>query len=221
MKEAMFTFGYKIKLIKNADLKEYELFEKAVFAIHRQTDDFGQWLFDGFSLNENTVHQLALDIEGLHTFIDAYFNNKYSSPSSTMMMFQKIDVIRKTAGQLIDIVTEVSKMDKVKEQAESAAEGENEYFDKDEFKKTYDKAMNMAIAQARRLTMRLLGALKSIHLVIESDLIKLILGVDIMEEYKKRCKRLPKNKDLSTEFHVHFKAVSKDDRRFLEKEKNK
>ena len=72
----MFTFGYKLKLIKNADLKEYEVFEKSVFAIHKQSDDFGQWLFNGLPLNEDTVQQLTLDIEGLHSFIYIYFNNK-------------------------------------------------------------------------------------------------------------------------------------------------
>ena len=58
----------------------------------------------------------------------------------------------------------------------------------------------------------MLKALNGIMLVIESDLLKLIMGVDIMKEYKKRCKRLPKDKELSTEVIVHFKAVTKDDR---------
>lgn len=215
----LFTFGYKLRLIKNSDLKEYELFQKAVFSIHKQSDDFGRWLFEGFPLNENTLQQLSLDIEGLHTFIDIYFNNKYSSPSSTIMMFKKIDVIRKTAAQLIDITEEVVKIDHLKEQINDNKKPEE--FDEDLFNLRYEMVISAAIKQAERLTKNMLGALRSIHLVIESDLIKLILGVDIMEEYKKRCKRLPKNKDLSTDFHVHFKAVSKDDRRFLEKEKNK
>lgn len=214
----MFTFGYKLKLIKNADLKEYEVFEKSVFAIHKQSDDFGQWLFNGFPLNEDTVQQLTLDIEGLHSFIDIYFNNKYSSPSSTMLMFKKIDLIRKSASQLIDIISEVAQIDKLKEEALSNPPDD---FDPDLFDQRYESAMNTAKVYAEKTTHTILGALKSIHLVIESDLIKLILGVDIMEEYKKRCKRLPKNKDLSTDFFVHFRAVSKDDRRFLEKEKKK
>lgn len=217
----MFTFGYKLRLVKKSDLKEYRLFEKAVFTIQKQSNDLGQWLYDGFPLNEDTLHQLTVDVEGLHTYIDIYFNNKYSLPSSSMLMFQKIDVLRKSAGNMVDVVAEVDKIERIKSQIDSGVVPPNLEFDPDEFIDTYQKAMEAATAHVKKLTAMMLKALNGIMLVIESDLLKLIMGVDIMKEYKKRCKRLPKDKDLSTEFFVHFKAVTKDDRRFLEKERNK
>lgn len=217
----MFTFGYKLQLVKKADLMEYELFEKSVRAIHKQTSDFGQWLCNGFPLDENTVHQLAVDIEGLHTFIDIYFENKYSSPSCTMMMFKKIDILRKASSNIIDIITEFKKLEAIKARANEEINNEELTFDPEEFEKNFEKAMNTAMQQLHYHVDVMLLSLKGIHLVIEPDLLKLNLGVDIMKEYKKRCKRLPKDKELSTEFTVRFKAISKDDRRFLEKEKSK
>lgn len=214
----MIMFGYKLKLVKKKDLQEYEVFEKAVHAIHQQTDEFGQWLYDGFNLNKETIHQLTIDIEGLHTFIDIYFNNKYSSPTSTMLMFSKIDLIRKTGAQLIDLISKVVKLDEMK--AVLDKERPDEY-DNEETKQEYESTIEAVVNKVKELTRVILIALREINLTIESDLIKIILGVDIMEEYKHRCKRLPKNKDLSTDFFVHFKAISKDDRKFLEKEKIK
>lgn len=211
----MFTFGYKLQLVKESDLKEYDLFEKSVYAIHQQTNDFVQWLSNGFTLDENTVHQLAVDIEGLHTFIDVYFENKYSSPSSTMMMFNKIDVIRKTAGRMIDVIMEVRKIETIRSKANE------EVTESEDFQITYKRAIDSAMRQMRSLTNTMIDSLKGIHVVIESDLIRLILGVDIMKEHKKRCKRLPKDKELMTDFFVHFKAITKEDRKFLEKENGK
>ena len=217
----MFTFGYKLRLVKDSDRKEYELFERAVFAINTQSNNLSKWLLDGFLLDADTVQQLTIDIEGLHTFIDIYFNNKYSSPSSTMFMFSQMDILRKTSSQIIDVISEVANIDKLKDQVDNGMVPPNVEFDPHEFEETYNNAMNTATVHAKKLTNIMIGALKGITLVIESDLLKLMMGVDIMKEYKKRNKRFIKDKNLETEFVVRFKAVTKDDRRFLEKERNK
>lgn len=217
----MFTFGYKLKLVKKKDLADYEVFEKSVYAIHQQVNDFGQWLSEGFDLDENTVHQLSIDVEGLHTFVDVYFDNKYSSPSVSFMLFRKMDDIRRLASNMIDVINESTKLRKAKMNADQAIKNGDVAFDIDEFNEDCNKAAEMVDKQLTLIVHQLLASLKCISITIESDLIKLILGVDIMDEYKRRCKRLLKNKDLATEFSVHFKAVTKSDRQFLEKEKVK
>lgn len=217
----MFTFGYKLKLVKKKDLADYEVFEKSVYAIHQQVNDFGHWLGEGFDLDENTVHQLSIDVEGLHTFVDIYFDNKYSSPSVSFMLFKKMDDIRQLASNMIDVINESAKLRKVKIDAEKSINNGDVTFDIDKFNEDYNKAAEVVDKQLTLIVHQLLASLKCISITIEGDLIKLILGVDIIDEYKHRCKRLPKNRDLATEFSVHFKAVTKSDRQVLEKEKVK
>lgn len=211
----VFTFGYKIRLVKKNELREYDLFEKSVYAIHQQCNDFGQWLYKGFDLDRNTANQLTVDIEGLSTFIDVYFNNMYSSPVNSMQMFKALDAIRKHSSNLIDIIGMSMKVNSyVKNINESEVDIDYVRDQYDEYRSRLNKQLDHEVDE-------ILAGLKYITVVIEHDLIKLLLGVDIISEHKKRIKRIPKNKDLTSEFNIRFKVLTPSDRRFLEKEKMK
>ena len=67
----------------------------------------------------------------------------------------------------------------------------------------------------------LLSILQYIDGSVSCDLAKINMGVNPITEYRKRLKRLPKNEDMMSEFHIQFKALTKSDREFLEKERIK
>jgi hypothetical protein len=67
---------------------------------------------------------------------------------------------------------------------------------------------------------KIIGNLKLMHLAIENDVIQLMLGVDVIELYKTRNKRL-KHGDKYDDVTIKLKLQTKSDSQFINKEANK
>ena len=213
------TFGYRIKIVKKKDLRELELFEKSVFAINQQANDMINFLHSDFVLDENTCHQFTMDIDGLHKFVDVYVNNKFSLPHSGISLYQLINDIRKNLSTAFDVGYQLAKVNEYGIKARNEIESGTVTFDPDEFQSDYNDAMRIGNETLVKSLKVIEMSLHRVNLVIEGDLIKLKLGVDIIDDYKKRQKRLPKDKDLMTEFMVKFKVIQQDDLKYLKKNK--
>lgn len=214
------TFGYRIKIVKNKDLQELELFEKSVRAINQQTNDMINFLHSNFVLDENACHQFTVDIDGLHKFVDIYVNNKFSLPHTGLNLYHLIDEMRKQFSTIFEVGSQLAKVAEYGIRAKQEIESGNPMFDPDEFQVEYDDAMRVGNETLAKSFKVIEMSLHRINLVIEGDLIKIKLGVDIIDDYKKRQKRLPKNKDLMTEFIVRFKVVQQDDLKYLKKKEH-
>jgi hypothetical protein len=206
--------------VKNKDLQELELFEKSVRAINQQTNDMINFLHSNFVLDENTCHQFTVDIEGLHKFIDIYVNNKFSLPHTGLNLYHLIDEMRKQFSAIFEVGSQLAKVAEYGVRAKQEIDSGNPTFDPDEFQVEYNDAMRVGNETLAKSFKIIEMSLHRINLVIEGDLIKIKLGVDIIDDYKKRQKRLPKNKDLMTEFIVRFKVVQQDDLKYLKKEEH-
>ena len=214
------TFGYRIKIVKNKDLQELELFEKSVRAINQQTNDMINFLHSNFVLDENACHQFTVDIDGLHKFVDIYVNNKFSLPHAGLNLYHLIDEMRKQFSTIFEVGSQLAKVAEYGVRAKQEIESGDPTFDPDEFQVEYNDAMRVGNETLAKSFKVIEMSLHRINLVIEGDLIKIKFGVDIIDDYKKRQKRLPKNKDLMTEFIVRFKVIQQDDLKYLKKKEH-
>lgn len=93
----------------------------------------------------------------------------------------------------------------------------SEDFDITEFNNDYDEIVDVVSNIITKLKHNIITYLKGIIIAINPDLIKIAIGVDIISEYKKQHRRYLKDKSLSTEFVIRYKAVTSDDQNFLKK----
>lgn len=214
-------FGYRLKFVKKKDLEELEIFEKSVRFINSQVHDMINYILHLDHMDPPTQQQLLLDVSGLNAFVDIYYHNKFSSPSNTFQMFKMIDDMKMRLNDISDITLECSKISESVKLACEAEANHDPSFDREEFETLYKQTVNTANQQIRRLLRRIIADLKNIDIVIEADLFRLIIGVDIIKDYKDRQKRFINDKELMTDFGVRYKVITNDDRRFLEKEKYK
>jgi hypothetical protein len=210
------TFGYKLKLIKKSDMNEYSIFEKSVTYIHKQVDAMGNWICGNVELTNDTVQQLSAYITDIRTYSDIYSKNKYSSPSSSLLMFANIDNLSKAASKMIDTIYDFAKVNNMKSRVDKG-DYPSEDFDITEFNNDYDEIVDVVGNIITKLKRNIITYLKGIIIAINPDLIKIALGVDIIGEYKKQHRRYLKDKSLATEFVIRYKAVTSDDQNFLKK----
>lgn len=129
--------------------------------------------------------------------------------------------MKKRLNDISDITVECARITETIKLAREAEANQDPTFDRDEFETMYKQTINTANQQIQRLLRRIIADLKNIDIVIEADLFRLIIGVDIIKDYKDRQKRFIDDKQLMTNFGIRYKVITNDDRRFLEKEKYK
>ena len=214
-------FGYRLKFVKKKDLEELDIFEKTVRFINSQVHDMINYIIRIDTIDPPIQNQLLLDMTGLNAFVDVYYHNKFSSPSNTFQMFRMLDDMKKRLNDISDITVECARIAETIKLAHEAEANQDPTFDRDEFETMYKQTIDTANQQIQRLLRRIIADLKNIDIVIEADLFRLIIGVDIIKDYKDRQKRFIDDKQLMTNFGVRYKVITNDDRRFLEKEKYK
>ena len=211
-------FGYTLKLVKKKDLEQKEMYEKVVIALNQEINDFKRWLKTPFKPDETVIEQATADIEGLHAFIDIYYKNKYSTPSNCMMLFANMDELRKIASKFIDLISDYAELSSL---IPDIKKRERLGIDMDLFNEEYDKAKKILDKRAQLIVGRMISCLNMMSYIIENDVIQVMMGVDVMELYKDRLKRLPKNEKLLNDFGISFKVTSKSDKHYLDKEEYK
>lgn len=207
-------FKYRLRIVNKQDDSELAVLKRSVYGIHQYCIDFAKWLTDGFKLEQETIHKITVDIEALATLIDIYHNNKYSSPANTLQMFNVIDTIRKNGMMIISMISDSIKIN-------NHINNMTDIDDPEMLQEKYDRHREMMNKRIDRCVDDILNALKFITVMIEHDLIKITLGVDIIADHKSRKKRFLKNKEIMSKFTIHYKMLSPGDRKFLEKENSK
>lgn len=220
-------FGYKLKLVKKADIQELKVFKIAVNSLYKKIDDFGAFLSQptGFDLNRETSTILTEFNDSIGIYVDMYFSNKYSLPSNSLALYKNMDVVRRNTLIIIDAIVEYHKLESVKAKyMESCDEFGDDYMNSQQamavlagIQEGYN-GVTTTIGKAVAVSM---NALLLMHHSVSGDKIRIDSGVDFEKEYKKRLKRIPKDKDLMSEFTVKFMLNTRSDNEYLLKEKVK
>lgn len=208
-------FGYTIKLVKKRDIVEQEEFERVTVALNTELNEFMTWLRNAFVADGDSIKQLTINIEGLHSMIDVYSHNKYSTPSGVINMNSRISEIRKYASNIATYVERIIDM-------HDLMSGVPTSYDKfDEMLKEYKLAMTITERDLTKDISMIYSALQFIQLSIENDVIQIMMGVDIGELYRSRKKCLKKQGDLVNRFTIDFGIQTKSDDQFIHKEETK
>lgn len=212
-------FGYTLKLVKNKDLVDEEQYQKIVVALNTQINDFMNWFENDIEVNSQTINDLTLNVEGLHSMVDIYYNNRFTAPSSSINLFEKMDNIRKLSSSLVDLIEKYGKMNSLMMQNSKYAQKHHIRLDQDIID-TYKDCKNELDTDISVVVYKIIGNLKLMHIAIENDVVQLMLGVDVIELYKTRNKRLRK-KRLKDEVTIQLNLQTKSDSQFINKEANK
>lgn len=212
-------FGYTLKLVKNKDLVDEEQYQKIVIALNTQINDFMNWFENDIEVNSQTINDLTLNVEGLHSMVDIYYNNRFTAPSSSINLFEKMDNIRKLSSSLVDLIEKYGKMNSLMMQNRKYAQKHHIILDQDIID-TYKDCKNELDTDISVVVYKIIGNLKLMHIAIENDVVQLMLGVDVIELYKTRNKRLRK-KRLKDEVTIQLNLQTKSDSQFINKEANK
>lgn len=212
-------FGYTLKLVKKKDLVEEEQYQKIVMALNTQINDFMNWFSNDIKIDPKTIDELTLNVEGLHSMIDIYYNNRFTAPSTSINLFDKMDNIRKLSSSLVDIIEQYGKMNSLMMQNNMHAQKHHIEMDPD-ILDMYKECKEDLDTNAGVVIYKIIGNLKLMHLAIENDVIQLMLGVDVIELYKTRNKRLKRQK-LHDDVTIQLKLQTKSDSQFINKEANK
>lgn len=216
-------FGYRLILVKKEDLKEYEVFKNLVPKMKNFIDDFSKLIQKGIEIGPDMAYVLTSESNILSTMIDIYFNNKYSNPSSSMMLYRHLSSFQTNVKRMLDLFIKFEQLHvgSLKKREELVNQGLD-----DDGIQEYDEHVQMIIDEGiNRVSdtaTKMLENLRHIKCCILSDYTRLNMGVDIMKEYNRRIKKESlSEKDFMNEFTVRFKVLSNSDRQFIEKEKLK
>jgi hypothetical protein len=204
-------FGYKLRLVRKSDIRDLEIFKRSVQSIYNQCDQFIE-MIQSFELNHSAVYNIKHNVERISTLVDVYFNNKFSSPANSMQMFNALDTIRTCCSHVFEVIQYSMKINE-------SANNLSEDVDPVEAQEAYDEHRRQITYILDKEINKIIIGLKYIKSVIEYDLTKIMLGVDFITEYKKRLKRIPRDKDLLSQINIHYKILTPGDRKFIEKEK--
>lgn len=204
--------------MKKSDIRDCELLEKSVNGIRSICGYFEEWLSEGFKLNTRSMTKMVSMTNDLNALIDAYFDNKFSSPANSIMMFKELDRIREVSRDLIDTTTQYMQIttafNMINTQYENGVE-----VDIEDAKQTYQQAMHEVNIQLNRCITIMTDTLGAIMVCVNHDFVKLTIGVDIISEYKHRLKKLPKG--LGSSVDVRFNIQNMGDKEFIIKEQVK
>lgn len=220
-------FGYKLKLVKKSDLKEQKNFKIVVNDLYETINSFGEFLSDpgGFELDRETATLLTEFNDEIGVYVDMYFSNKYSLPSNSLAMYTNMDKVRSHTLVIIDAITEYNKILSVQNKFEATCE---EYGD--EYRNSGDSIRLMAEIQkgyqevgntVSKACGYVLNSLLLLHHSVSGDKIRIDAGFDFDKQYKQRLKRIPRDKELMSEFTVKFALNTRADKEYLLKEKVK
>lgn len=212
-------FGYTLKLVKKKDLVEEEQYQKIVMALNTQINDFMNWFRNDIKIDPTTIDELTLNVEGLHSMIDIYYNNRFTAPSTSINLFDKMDNIRKLSSSLVDVIEQYGKMNSLMMQNKMHAQKYHIEMDPD-ILDMYKECKEDLDTNAGVIVYKIIGNLKLMHLAIENDVVQLMLGVDVIELYKTRNKRLKQQKSCD-DVTIRLKLQTKSDSQFINKEANK
>lgn len=203
-------FGYKLKLIKKDDEYEYDVFAKVVPSIREQINTFMAWIQEDFSLNESTVHQITVDVEGLKAMIGIYVHNKFASPSSGLMLVDSMNRLRQYAHQFISIIEEAQNLKIIENHASKAAENGAEY-DEEEYQDCLSEAKQLIGEQIYVAVKGMLTQLRLMLINIEPDIISLAMGIDAMRERNKLYRKTSKGMEYVSGLGLKFVSAPKEE----------
>lgn len=216
-------FGYKLMLVKKSDLHEQKVFKNVVYDLYDIIDAFKRFILEGFDLNRDTTTLFTEFNDELGVYVDMYFQNKYSLPSNALIMYKEMNSVRGHTTVIIDAIVEYNKILTVQGKYEETCKqfgNEYEFAEesvklKDEIQQGY-QAVTMTIGKACGY---IINSLELIHHSVCGDKHRIDSDFDFVEAYKKRLKRIPKDKKLMSEFTVKYALNTRSDKEFLLKEK--
>lgn len=220
-------FGYKLKLIKDSEEQEQLTFKSVVLNLNDVVDSFGEFLSnpDGFELDKETATLITEFNDEIGAYVDMYFANKYSLPSNSLAMYTNMDKIRSHSLIIIDAINEYNKILSVQGKFEASCEQFGE-----EYASSVDAMRLMSEIQQgyqevgntiSKCCAHILNSLLLIHHSVTGDKLRIEAGFDFVKAYKKRLKRIPKDKNLMSEFTVKFALNTRSDKEYLLKERVK
>lgn len=216
-------FGYKLQWVKKSDVVDIEILKSSVAKIKETADEFSKFIQAGLNLTREDVQSLTEFNDDLGLYVDIYFNNKFSSPSNSLSMYNNLDVIRKNSTHIIDAITEYNKLQSVENRFRDRFEG-------GDVDPAYYSEMNAVASEIQRGyqevtnvlgygSIAIINALIMINTSIRGDLHRIEIGFDFIREYKKRKKNKEHNPQLDSKFKVEYTLNTRSDKEYLLKEK--
>lgn len=218
-------FGYKLMLVKNADLKELKSFKGVVMDLNDTVEAFGSFMSSGFELDRETATLLTEFNDEMGIYVDMYFDNKFSLPSNSLAMYTNMDKVRSHTLIIIDAINEYNKILSVQSKFQTTCDQFGEEYSKSpeaimlagEIQQGFQEVCN-TVGKASGI---ILNSLLLLHHAVAGDKARIDSGYDFIKAYKKRLKRIPKDKELMSEFTVKFALNTRSDKEYLLKERVK
>lgn len=209
-------FGFRISIVKKKDVQDVEMFKNVVFSINDVCEHLGNLLANNFELTEYTSHLIREDIVKLRSLFEMYLDNTYSLPSASMYIGKELEILSKNVFHIDTIRHNANTIGLIRGQYKNNIEkyGLDE---SEEFEDQYNKSLNASAGQLQTTLNAAMNALYLLQSTISHDVIRLIMGVDIYEEHKRRLKR----NNSPTGMTIKYSLIPEGDRLFSEKEKMK
>lgn len=218
-------FGYKLMLVKNADLKELKHFKNVVIDLNDTVESFGEFISAGFELDRETATLLTEFNDEIGVYVDMYFNNKFSLPSNSLAMYTNMDKVRSHTLIIIDAINEYNKIlsvqSKFQATCEELGEAYSETPDSMMLRSEIQRGFQGVCETIGKASGVILNSLLLLHHAVSGDKLRVDSGYDFIKAYKKRMKRIPKDKNLMSEFTVKFALNTRSDKEYLLKERVK
>ena len=197
-------------MIKKDEEYEYDVFTKVVPSIRDQVNSFMAWLQEDFSLNEQTVHQVTVDVEGLKSMISIYVHNKFASPASSLMLVDTMNRLRQYGHQMISIIEEAQNLKTIEQHANKAADIGIEY-DEDEYEDCLSEAKRLIGEQVFVAVSGMLTQLRLMLINVEPDIISLAMGIDALRERNKLYRKTPKGVKYISTLGMNYVSAPKEE----------
>ena len=199
-------------IVKREDYEELEVFKRLVPKMKGFIEDLSTFIRNDMIIGPDTAFVLTTESNVLSTLIDVYFNNKYSNPSTSMMLYNHLSLFQKNVKRMLELFIKFDELKPVM----------NKYQENGDTTEELQEIVNEGIGLITKTANSMIENLKHINSSIMGDYVRIEMGVNIMKEYKKRKqKNSLSEKDFMNEFTVKFKVLSNADRQFIEKEKIK
>ena len=199
-------------IVKREDYEELEVFKRLVPKMKGFIEDLSTFIRNDMIIGPDTAFVLTTESNVLSTLIDVYFNNKYSNPSTSMMLYNHLSLFQKNVKRMLELFIKFEELKPVM----------NKYQENGDTNEELQEIVNEGIGLITKTANSMIENLKHINSSIMGDYVRIEMGVNIMKEYKKRKqKNSLSEKDFMNEFTVKFKVLSNADRQFIEKEKIK
>ena len=196
----MDIFGLRITRIRKAEKMELERFSKTVHHLDVHISRMIDIVCNRVDLNNRDIPiMVSRELQTIDSLFNVYMHNRFSSPGVNLNVHDYLNQMHKVTHVFCTVFVRLVELKSV--------ENNNPSIDRENF----DKDVSESIRLLGKSGMFLETTLKALSFVIVKDLIKLDMGVDIIDEYRRNQKEIKRYGPKASEFAyvVRFNKLNK------------